>query len=71
MSTLRVSLLQQPLLWHDGAANRARFAELLRPLAGAGHVPVLLTVELPREPLAQFREKFPAHLDADRFTLEL
>jgi len=28
-------------------------------------------VELPREPLVAFREKFPAHLDADRFTLEL
>ncbi len=42
-----------------------------RPLAEAGNVPALLTVELPREPLAQFREKFPAHLDADRFTLEL
>jgi predicted amidohydrolase len=42
-----------------------------RTLADAGEVPALLTVELPREPLAQFREKFPAHLDADRFTLEL
>jgi hypothetical protein len=35
----RVSLLQQPLVWQDPAANRAHFG-------------------------------FPAHLDADRFTLE-
>jgi len=42
-----------------------------RTLADAGNAPVLLTVELPRAPLAAFREKFPAHLDADRFTLEL
>jgi omega-amidase len=42
-----------------------------RTLADAGGVPAVLTVELPREPLVQFREKFPAHLDADRFTLEL
>jgi len=42
-----------------------------RTLADAGNAPALLTVELPREPLVAFREKFPAHLDADRFTLEL
>ena len=42
-----------------------------RTLADAGNVAALLTVELPREPLMRFREKFPAHLDADRFTLEL
>jgi omega-amidase len=41
MSTLRVALLQQPLLWHDAAANRARFAELLRPLAGLTDLIVL------------------------------
>jgi omega-amidase len=41
MSTLRVSLVQQPLLWHDGAANRARFEELLRPLAGQTDLVVL------------------------------
>jgi omega-amidase len=40
-------------------------------LTDAGNVAALLTVELPREPLIAFREKFPAHLDADRFTLEL
>jgi predicted amidohydrolase len=42
-----------------------------RTLADAGDGPALLTVPLPREPLIEFREKFPAHLDADRFTLEL
>ena len=42
-----------------------------RTLADAGDRPALLTVQLPREPLTEFREKFPAHLDADRFTLEL
>jgi len=41
-----------------------------RTVVDAGDLPALLTVELPRGPLAQFREKFPAHLDADRFTLE-
>jgi omega-amidase len=41
-----------------------------RPLADAGDVPAVLTVNVPRGPLEEFREKFPAHLDADRFTLE-
>jgi len=41
MSTLRVSLVQQPLAWQDGAANRARFAELLQPLAGNTDLVVL------------------------------
>jgi predicted amidohydrolase len=40
-------------------------------LAEAGHEPAVLTVELPRGPLDEFRQKFPAHLDADRFNLEL
>jgi predicted amidohydrolase len=31
---LRVSLLQQPLVWQDPAANRAHFEDLLAPLAG-------------------------------------
>ena len=38
---LRVSLLQQPLVWHEPAANRARFAELLAPLAGQTDLVVL------------------------------
>ena len=41
MSTLRVSLVQQPLAWHDSLGNRARFAELLRPLAGQTDLVVL------------------------------
>src|SRR5579862_6786516 len=38
---LRVSLVQQPLIWHDPAANRARFSELLAPLAGHTDLVVL------------------------------
>jgi len=41
MSALRVSLAQQPLLWHDPAANRAQFETLLRPLAGRTDLVVL------------------------------
>jgi omega-amidase len=41
MSTLRVSLVQQPLAWGDPAANRARFAALLAPLAGGTDLVVL------------------------------
>ena len=41
MRALRVSLLQQPLLWHDPEGNRARFAELLAPLAGQTDLVVL------------------------------
>ena len=42
-----------------------------RTLAEAGDLPLLFTVELARAPLEAFRERFPAHLDADGFTLEL
>ena len=41
MSALRVTLAQQPLAWQEGAANRARFAELLQPLAGRTDLVVL------------------------------
>ena len=41
MSSLRVSLVQQPLAWHDPQANRARFEELLLPLAGHTDLVVL------------------------------
>ena len=41
MSVLRVSLLQQPLIWHDAAANRERFGALLAPLAGSTDLIVL------------------------------
>ena len=32
--SFRLSILQQPLAWHDAAANRAHFATVLAPLAG-------------------------------------
>jgi predicted amidohydrolase len=38
---LDVTLVQQPLAWQDAAANRARFAELLAPLAGRTDLVVL------------------------------
>jgi omega-amidase len=41
MAPLRVSLVQQPLVWHDPAANRERFAALLAPLAGRTDLIVL------------------------------
>jgi omega-amidase len=41
MGTLRVALMQQPLAWHDPPANRARFEELLLPLAGRTDLAVL------------------------------
>jgi predicted amidohydrolase len=39
--TFRVTLAQQPLAWHDPAANRAHFAEVLAPLRGATDLVVL------------------------------
>ncbi len=42
-----------------------------RPLAEAGDAAGIVGVELDPGPLEAFRQKFPAHLDADRFTLEL
>ncbi len=38
---LNVTLVQQPLAWQDAAANRARFTELLAPLAGRTDLIVL------------------------------
>ena len=38
---LRVTLVQQPLVWHEPAANRANFDALLAPLAGNTDVIVL------------------------------
>jgi omega-amidase len=52
------------------AGDSAAFDFLGKPLADAGGGSALLTVELAVEALAAFRESFPAHLDADRFTLE-
>ncbi|EMB2737117.1 TPA: amidohydrolase [Serratia marcescens] len=34
MSTLKITLLQQPLVWRDGLANLAAFDALLAPIAG-------------------------------------
>jgi omega-amidase len=42
-----------------------------RSLAQAHELPGVLTVELPVAPLQAFRERFPAHLDADQFSLHL
>src|SRR5579863_9747214 len=41
MRPLRVTLVQQPLVWGDPAANRERFGRLLAPLAGATDLIVL------------------------------
>jgi omega-amidase len=41
VSTLRASLLQQPLAWHDARANRAHFESLALPLAGRTDLVVL------------------------------
>jgi predicted amidohydrolase len=40
-----------------------------QPLADLGDAPSVDTVELDLPLLRAFRERFPAHLDADRFTL--
>ncbi|MEO8018453.1 MAG: amidohydrolase [Pseudomonadota bacterium] len=37
----RVTIAQQPLVWHSPAANRAHFAAVLAPLAGATDLVVL------------------------------
>jgi predicted amidohydrolase len=39
--SFRVSIAQQPLVWQDAAANRAHFARILAPLAGATDLVVL------------------------------
>ena len=41
MAGFSVTLVQQPLVWHDPEANRARFAEVLEPLAGRTDLIVL------------------------------
>ena len=51
------------------AGDSAAIDYLGQPLAEAGAEPAVLTVTLDRARLEAFREKFPAHLDADRFTL--
>jgi len=41
MPPLRIALLQQPLVWHEPAANRERLEALLLPLAGRTDLAVL------------------------------
>jgi omega-amidase len=57
----------------NGASYRGDSAAvdfLGRTLVEGGDVPALLTVGLEHAPLVAFRERFPAHLDADLFTLD-
>ncbi|HKZ72805.1 MAG TPA: amidohydrolase [Steroidobacteraceae bacterium] len=53
---------------HTGQSAALNF--LGRPLAELGSSPGVLTAELDLAALREFRERFPAHLDADRFTLQ-
>jgi len=39
--SFRLSIVQQSLAWHDAEANRARFAAVLAPLAGATDLVIL------------------------------
>ena len=39
--SFRLSIVQQPLAWHDAAGNRARFAAVLAPLAGSTDLVIL------------------------------
>ena len=45
--SFRVSIAQQPLVWHDAAANRAHFETILKPLAGTTDLVVLPESVLP------------------------
>ena len=51
------------------AGDSAAFDVLGRPIAELGAADVVHRVELDRERLRDYRERFPAHLDADPFTL--
>jgi omega-amidase len=53
---------------HSGDSAAIDF--LGQPLAELGSAPSVTTVELDGTALQAFRKKFPAHLDADRFTLD-
>jgi len=57
--TFRLTLVQQPLAWHDAAANRAHFAQLLAPLAGSSDL-----VVLPEMFTSGFSMKPEAHAEA-------
>lgn len=54
---------------HQGDSRVCDF--LGQPLADLGADPAVVTVALDAQALRAFRERFPAHLDADRFSLEL
>ena len=53
------------------AGDSAAIDPLGAALAELGAEPAVVSVVLDGQRLHAFREKFPAHLDADRFTLEL
>jgi omega-amidase len=53
---------------HGGASAALNF--LGRPIAELGAEPAVVTAELDKQALREFRERFPAHLDADGFTLQ-
>jgi predicted amidohydrolase len=52
---------------HAGESTALDFLGM--PLAQAASAEALLTVTLDLKSLRDYRERFPAHLDADRFTL--
>lgn len=52
---------------HDGGSRVCDF--LGQPTTELGSTPAVSTIVLDERPLCAFRERFPAHLDADRFTI--
>jgi predicted amidohydrolase len=69
--SFRLSIAQQPLAWQDAAANRARFAAILAPLAGATDLvvlPEMFTTGFTMKP-EEFAE--PADGDTRAWLLEL
>jgi predicted amidohydrolase len=76
-TTLRVTVVQQPLVWQDPSANRERFESLLDPLAGQSDLIVLpetfttgFSMEVERVgepaggPTVQWMQRLAARLDA-------
>ncbi len=53
----------------DYAGGSAVIDFLGEAVVDLGNSPAVATVEIDRDALTAFRERFPAHLDADRFTL--
>ena len=54
----------------DHCGDSAAIDFLGRTLSDGADAACVLSAELAPQPLAAYRERFPAHLDADRFTLE-